>query len=196
MKIYQINQNSEEWFELRKGKFTASDAQAIATNGKGLETLVYKKVSERLARGTEPPYTNLDMERGHELEEMARVGYELETGNTVTVVGFCELDENTGASPDGMVDPEGLVEIKCKIGPIFVKEMLTASVDSEHEWQMQMQMWVTDRQWCDYVVFNPNFSRNLIIKRVMRNEDKITKIKAGVESGKTMISSILEKINK
>jgi len=191
--IHYIDQNTPEWQSLRLGKLTASDSQAIATAGKGLETLVHKKVAERLTGKAVNRYINANIERGHELEMMARNAYELETGNIVEQVGFCELDEYCGASPDGFVGSDGLVEIKCKSDHVFAQELLVDRIMSSHVWQMQMQMFVTDRKWCDYAVFNPNFPESLIIKRVNRDETAIKKIKSGVEKGITMIKYALKK---
>jgi len=191
----EINQNSPEWFQIRCGKLTASDAQAIATRGKGLETLVAKKVAEILTgEAEENGYTNQFMENGHTLEDDARIAYELETGNIVDCVGFCERDKWSGASPDGMVGEDGLVEIKNKIGYLFVLEMLDDKIDSGHYWQTQYQLWVTGRQWCDYLVHNPRFPKKLIIKRVTRDEDAIAKIEAGVNDGIAQIESMLAQI--
>jgi len=195
MKIINCEQGSEEWFQCRLGKLTASDAQAIANSGKGLESLVLKKVAERLTGKIDESYRNPDIDRGHELEDMARVGYELETGNHVVEVGFCELDENVGASPDGLVGTEGLVEIKCKNDIVYLQELLNIeSVDTGHIWQMQYQMWVTDRKWCDYVVFNPYFPKSIIIRRVDRNDADIKRIQDGVNYGIKMINEMLDKI--
>lgn len=194
MIVHNIDQNSPEWQQVRCGKFTASDAQTIGTNGKGLETLVYKKVAEKLTKKQEQGYYNGNMERGHELEMTARNAYEIETGNSVTEIGFCELDENTGASPDGMVAEDGLVEIKCKTDAVYVKDLYLEEIDPEHFAQMQMQMWVTDRKWCDYVVFNPNFKKEIYIRRVNRDEFTIGKIKAGVEAGISLMNLIISKI--
>jgi len=194
MKRHKIEQGTPEWHALRLGKLTASVAQAIATAGKGLDTLVYKKVAEKLTGKAEEGYTNANMERGKELEAMAMNAYELETGNVVDRVGFCELDEYCGCSPDGLIGSVGLVEIKCKSSPVFVKELLTDEIDSAHMWQMQMQMFVTGRRFCDYAVFNPDFPQNLVIKRIERDEGAIEKIEAGLETGKAMIKSILLEI--
>jgi len=193
MKIYTFEQGSEEWFSARLAKFTASTAQAIATAGKGLETLVYKKLAEKLTNKAPEAYSNEDIERGHELEAMARDAYELETGNIVEQVGFCELNEYVGASPDGLVK-DGLVEIKCKNDVNFIKERLSDEIESAHRWQMQMQMYVTDRKWCDYVVFNPNFEKSLVIKRLKRDEEAIKKIKLGLDKGIKMFKDLLKKL--
>lgn len=195
MQVYNdIEQGSEEWLRLRLGKFTGSNAQAIASNGKGLDTLVYEKVAEIVTGKLKPQYSNDDLDRGHEFEAMARNSYELETGTRVTEVGFIELDEFTGCSPDGLVGDDGLIEVKCKNDANFVRHMVDKVIDSEHNWQMQMNMWVSGRQWCDYIIFNENFPKTTIITRVMRNESDIAKIKAGVAVGIATVKSILEKI--
>ena len=195
MEVINCIQGSPEWFAERLGKLTGSEAQAISANGAGLKTLVNKLVAERLTGKVENGYTNADMERGKELEDEARNAYELETGNTVTKVGYCKLDEFTGASPDGFIGDDGLVEIKNFKDSTFVDYMFTGKIDTGYEWQMQMQMYVTGRQWCDYVVYNPNFKKSLIIKRLDRDEVAIEKIKAGIETGKTMIKTMMDKLN-
>lgn len=196
MQILNCNQGSSEWLQARLGKLTASDSQAIATAGKGLETLCIEKVAQRLTGKAEEGYKSPAMQKGNDLEAEARNAYEIETGNLVTQVGFCELDEDVGASPDGMVEDDGLVEIKCKTDTVFVKELLSDEIDTAHVWQMQFQMWVTDRKWCEYVVYNPNFEKSLIIRRVNRDDVAISRIKAGVETGKALIKSYLLKIQK
>src|SRR3989304_2454768 len=196
MKIYdKLEQGSEEWFKVRLGKLTASDAQAIATNGKGLETLVYQKVAELMTGKAPESYTNADMERGHELEALARNSYELETGILVKQIGFIELDEFVGCSPDGLIAEEGLQEIKCKNDANFVKFLYSKSIDPEHEWQMQMQMLVTGRKWVDYVLFNPNFKKGTIITKIARRDDMIKKLEAGITKGREMIQTILAEVN-
>lgn len=195
MKIYnEIEQGSTEWLELRLGKFTASDAQAIANNGKGLETLVYEKVAESITRKIKESYTNADIDRGNEFEPIARNNYELEKDVSVTEVAFVELNDSIGCSPDGFVGDDGLVEFKCKNDVNFVKYMLDKKIDPAHEWQMQMQMLVTGRQWCDYVVFNANFPKPIIIARVARDEGMIGKITQGLDAGIGTLKSTLEKL--
>lgn len=195
MKIINCDQNSDDWQKCRLGKFTASDAQAISANGAGLKTLVYKKVAELLTQKTEQGYISQAMERGHELEILARNDYELKTDNTVTEVGFCELDEFTGCSPDGLVGKDKLTEFKCLDDKSFVEILDTQKIDTAYEWQMQYQMMVTGRQECDYVVYNPNFKNTLIIINVKRNEQSIAKIQVGLNTGIAMVKTILEKIN-
>ena len=194
MIIHNLEQGTPEWFAVRLGKLTASDAQAIATAGKGLDTLVIEKVAELMTGKQKPQIQNANLDRGHLLEPMARDSYEIETGVPVVEVGFCELDEFIGASPDGMVGEDGLAEIKCKDDSNFVRYLLDKKIDTAHEWQMQMQMWVTGREWVDYIVFNDNFPNPIVIQRVMRNEVSIAKLQAGCSLASGQIKSILERI--
>jgi len=195
MKIYSnFEQGSEEWIKCRMGHFTASTAQAIANKGKGLDTLVFEKVAEILTGKMKPSYTNEDIERGHELENIARGMYEVETGRSVKQVGFVEHDSFSGCSPDGFVDDDGLIEIKCKDGANFVKYLYTKEIETGHQWQMQMQLWITKRKWCDYVVFNENFTKSISITRVYHDEVKISQIIAGVDMAIAQTKAITGKI--
>lgn len=196
MEIYNVVQGSPEWHEIRLGMLTASEAQAIATNGSGLKTLVNKLVAERLTKKFEPSYSNSDMERGKDLEAEARNAYELETGNIVKQVGFCKLNDYVGCSPDGLIGVDGGIEIKNFKPSCFVEYMFTGKVDTGYQWQCQFNMFVTDRKWWDYVVYNPDFAEPLIIKRIDRDDLAIEKIKAGVEAGKELIKSYLLQIQK
>lgn len=194
MKLHNVAQGTPEWLTLRLGKLTASTAQAIASNGKGLETLALEKVAELLTGKLPEQFETEDIKRGKELEPMARNSYELETGNVVKEIGFVELNEFVGASPDGYVGTDGLVEFKCPKDRVFLEFMYYKKIDTKYEWQMQMQMWVCEREFVDFVLFNPNFPKPIIITRVMRDEVKIAKIKAGAQQGVAQIKSILEAV--
>lgn len=189
MKIHNFDQRSPEWKQIRLGKFGSTDAQALSVNGKGLETLIYQKVAEKMTGQFEEGYTNSDMERGVEQEGLARASYEMQTGNMVTQVGYVELDEYTGCSPDGLVGDDGLVEIKCMRMAGYVRTKHTQKIDSGYVKQMQHQMFVTGRKWCDFVVFNENFS-DVVIIRVDRDNKTIDKIKTGLEAAKAKIQEV------
>ena len=195
MEIINCIQGTPEWHIIRSGKFTGSEAQAIASDGAGLKTLVIKLVAEILTGKQEVGYVNADLQRGKDLESEARCSYELETGNIVTEVGFCKLDGQVGCSPDGLVGEDGGVEIKCFSDSKFVDYMFTDKVDTKYEWQCHFNLYVTDRKWWDYVVYNPNFNRPLVIKRIYRNEEAIEKIKLGIKTGKKLMNEYLDKIN-
>jgi len=190
MKIHQINQGTDEWFDLRKGKMTASHAQAIGNCGKGLDTYIYSLMADYYSTAPRDNYTNRDMERGNELEEQARAIYELETGLTVDQVGFIEHDELSGASPDGLIGEDGGVEIKCKNDTNYFKDLVEGKMDSAHNWQIQMTLLVTGRKWWDYVVYNPNFKQSMIVKRILPDALAYEKIKRGLGMGKEKINKI------
>ena len=140
-------------------------------------------------------YKSSDMERGNNLEPMARNAYELQTGKLVRQVGFIELNERVGCSPDGLVEDEGLLEVKCVNDVKFLKFMLESKIEASHIWQMQYQLWVSDRKWVDYALFNPNFKKYLNVVRVLPDAKKFDKIEKGVASGINQIDGIMEMLN-
>lgn len=193
MKILDVTQGSPEWLLARLGKFGGTDAQAVATNGKGLETLCFQKVAEIITQRSKDAYINPDMERGNEFENTARSAYEIQTGNQVTQVGYIELNKYVGVSPDGLVGDDGLVEIKCPTDANFVRFMFDKKPDSKYIWQMMHQMFVTSRNWCDFVIFNDNLNKIEIV-RIERDEEMIQKLGLGLEQGIKKVEEILERV--
>lgn len=196
MKVYNFEQGSEEWLKCRLGKLTGSVAHTIATNGKGLETLCLEKATEILTGIISDGYKNDAMQHGNDYEAEARSIYELETGNTVIQVGFCEDNEFVGVSPDGLIGDDGLIEIKCPTDKTYTQYLIDNVIKPEYYSQMQMQMLITNRNWCDYVVYNPNFKKTIIIKRVKADKEHMEKIGAGLGYGMRKIKEIVEKANK
>jgi len=194
--IIDVQQNTDAWFEARLGKLTASDASTIMTAGKGLETLVFEKVAEILTGKAKDSFVNEAMEKGHELEMEARNSYEITTGKMVKTTGFHVLDEmlQVGCSPDGLVDNDALIEIKCPTAPVFARYLYDGKIDPKYVAQMQMQMWITDRKWCDYVVYNPDFDTSTVVTMEKRNQEMIDKIIEGTIKGLTQLNQILEKL--
>lgn len=194
--INSFTQQSDEWFAYKLGKFSASDAQAIATNGEGLETLAFNKATERITgMATKKPYSNDAMGNGNELEELARNAVELEFDKLIKQVGLIEMNEYIVCSPDGLVDDDGMVEIKCPTNRVYAEYLYYKKIDPKYIAQMQMQMLVSERKWVDYVVFNPNFPKTFIIQRVERDEECIKKIEVGLSLGIVRVKEIMEKIN-
>ena len=196
MKIYKdIEQRSEDWHEIRKGKLTASEAQSIAANGKGLETLCYKILAEKYSNNREI-YTNSDIERGIELEDQARMTYEIEN-NKVDQIGFIEFDEYVGASPDGFVGKDGGIEIKCVNDTNFFKLMVNGreAIESKYIWQAKMCMYVSGRKWWDIVFYNVNFDKNMLVFRIVVDLESENKIEKGLEKGRALIKEIEKKYN-
>lgn len=200
MQVINVEQKSDVWFALRnKYPLTASEAQAIGNQGKGLETLVWEKLAERYSNGDKEKYTNKDLERGVELEPLAGEMYELQTGNNVINVGFVineEISSVGGASPDKMiVGQKGLVEIKCFEDKKHFKNIVNGlEIESQYMWQMQMQMMFTETEFVDFATYNPNFKQNLLIKRVFPDKEMQDKIKEGLKKGEELIKEIENKI--
>lgn len=196
MRIINCEQGTPGWFAARKLKMTASHAQAIAANGKGLETYIHKLCAEYYSSGEAKNYTNPDMERGKELEKEAREAYELLNGVTVEQVGFCQFDEYSGFSPDGFIGDNRGLEIKCIDDISFLRHMLYGKdeIDTGHIWQMQMSMLCSGRQYWDYALYNPNFKTPLIVfpfEKDFKNHEALTR---GLESGKQKIINIKNKM--
>ena len=194
IKYHIIIQGSEEWFALRlKYPLTASHAQAIATGGKGLETLCWDKMAEKYSDAPRVSYTNEHLERGIELESQARSIYELETCLAVSEVGFVtnkSISNVAGCSPDGIVE-KGLIEIKCFEDKKHFKMIKQGIViESQYQWQMQMQMLFTGAEFCDFVLYNPNYKESLLVERVFPDKEKQDKILEGLKKGEELLKEI------
>ena len=196
MKIYNFEQRTDEWYAIRRGKMSASNADTIIANGKGLETYIYNLMAEYYSSAEKENYINADMQRGIDLEPEARLEFEFYTGLDVKEVGCVELNEYILASPDGLIGEDGLIEIKCPNDSIYFKLLLSNNIKPEYIAQMQMQMYVTDRQYCYFVSYNPNFEKSLYIKKINRDEEMIEKLKKGLERGTELIKEIKENFRK
>ncbi len=186
-----MSQRSDEWYEIRKGKITASNASAIATNGKGLETYAYEILAEKYSNNSEESFTSFDMKRGIELEEQARMTYELEH-EEVQQIGFVELDEFTGCSPDGLVGEDGGIEIKCPNDVNFFRLMVNgeSEIDKKYLWQVQMSLLITGRKWWDLVFYNINFEKSLLVFRIYPDTIAQSKLKSGILVMKELMMKI------
>lgn len=195
MQIYTFPQRTPEWYAIRRGVLSASDAATIAANGTGLETLCLRKALEIATDRSEDSFTNSDIERGIELEHEARSLYELQTGNLVKEVGFIKQTEFVGCSPDGLVGEEGMTEFKCLNDINHFKRVLGYTISREHRYQCQMQMMIANRKWNDYTCYNRNFPLNsqLVIERVYRDEDMIEELNEGLIRGTELIRKYLKK---
>lgn len=189
---YNIKQGSDEWRKIRELKLTASKAQAIATGGAGLNTLVKNLVIDYITRVKEDGYKSEQMERGNLLEPIALLKYEFEKKVKTNSCGFIEKSKFIGVSPDALVGEDGLVECKARDNKKHFDLLLNGKVDSATVWQMQMQMLVSRRKWCDFISYNPNFFRSLFVKRFYKDEDFCIKINQGLILGEKMIIELLE----
>lgn len=199
MVTHSCVQGSEEWFALRlKYPLTASHACAIANQGKGLETLCWEKVAERYSSSQKERVSNEHTDRGQELEAQARKIYELQTGNHVRTVGFVtdeSISKVGGASPDGIVNDDGLLEIKCFDDAKHFRATIEREVESKYRWQGQQQLLFTGRKWVDFALYNPSFRESLVIIRMEADEEMQRAIREGLAKGEEIIKGIESKIN-
>lgn len=190
MKIHNFEQGTPEWFEIRRGKVTASHAQAIGNNGKGLDTYINQVMAEYFSSAEKEHYSNKDTDRGNELEPIARSIYEMENNVDVEQIGFCELDEFVGCSPDGLVRDDGMIEIKCPDDKTYFNILMEEKIDSGYEWQCQMNMLILKRKWCDLIYYNPNFARSLKIFRLEANPEAFEQLEKGFETAREKIKEM------
>jgi hypothetical protein len=194
MKFYDVEQNSPEWDALRLGKFTASTFNDLFMDPKtkGYKEAIAKVVGERITGVSEEKYSNKWMARGHEYEPLARENYELHTFKTVTNGGFFEYNDFVGASPDGCVDSDGIVEFKQRAYHIYFEFMNTRELPKENFWQVHGQLLVTGREWCDYAPFNhPLLKRNII--RVYRDEKAIKQLEDKLNESIEIVIKMIDK---
>lgn len=186
MIIHSHEQGSEEWFNARLGKPSASCfGKLITRTGKPstsatgyINQLIFEKLSGKVTEG----HVSDAMIRGTELEPLARENYEFITGNDVVEVGFITNDSETyGCSPDGLVSDDGGLEIKCPMGATMVKYLRDPNDLVKNYWQqIQGCMWVTGRKWWDAFAFHPETKSVLV--RVERDDEYINKMAVEVES--------------
>lgn len=173
-----MEQRTEEWYAARLGKVTASRVAEVITKtktGYGASRANYmaELICEHLTQTKGESFVSAAMLWGTEKEPAARSAYELRTGALVTEVGFVPHNSinGSGASPDGFVDSDGLVELKCPNTATHIDTVLTETVPAKYVTQMQWQMACTGRKWCDFVSYDPRLPEKmqLFIKRVDRD---------------------------
>ncbi len=201
MKIYDsFEQRSDEWYEIRKGLVTASQFKRIMSGRGGDITYMSELISERLTGKPKEPYVNEAILHGIETEEQAIANYELISCTDVKSVSFVKMDDHIGCSPDGMIDKDGLIEVKCPNTPTHIKWMLQGNkIPSDHLTQVLGSLWVTDRKWADFVSFDPRleYPHNTFIVRATFDEykDQIENIKGKVLQFKESLIRELDRFN-
>jgi len=194
MKIYKdINQGSPECFEIRVGKVTASHAQAIGNNGKGLDTYLLEVVSEMFSSAQKDQYSNEHTERGNELEPLARSMYELQENVEVEEIGFAEYNDFVGCSPDGLVGDDGMIEIKCPDDKTYFNLLMNENIDSSYIWQCQMNLLILEKKWCDLIFYNPNFEKSMKIFRLKPDKEMFSRLKEGFAKAEKEIIRMISK---
>lgn len=182
-------QGSPEWFAARCGKVTASritDLMAKTKSGWGAGRKNYaaELVAERLTGTPAQSFTNAAMQWGTETEPQARAAYAFFHDADVQEIGFADHPtiKMAGASPDGLVNADGLVEIKCPNTATHIDTLLSKEVPKKYVPQMMFQMACTSRDWCDFVSFDPRMPEDLrlFMRRVERDDKQIAEIEDAV----------------
>lgn len=215
--ILPIEQYSQEWFNSRRGKFTSSNIWNLMVepkektkkdNGELSQTskdYVMQKLSERLT-GIKREFNNEATAYGVEYEPKAIAVYELHSGNKVDPTGYIECIENIyGGTPDGLVGTDGSIQVKCPFEPKnHLYFCLTESVEHfkrkyrEYYWQVQSDMFVSDRQWCDFISYCPYMpsGKELWVMRIQRNDEDVQKLCDAIGLAYRYMMEVMEKLNK
>lgn len=184
-------EDTAAWAQARLGRVTASRvADVIAKTKTGIAAsranLMAALIAERLTGEPQESYTNAAMQWGVDKEPDARALYELRHAVEVEPAGFVEHPSipMCGASPDGFVGTEGLVEIKCPNTANHLDTLLSGKIPTKYEPQMLWQMACANRQWCDFVSFDPRMPPNmsLFVRRLHRDEERLASIETEVEA--------------
>ena len=184
-------QGSEAWLQSRLGRATASRiADIIARTKTGYSTsrenYMVELALERITGQRADSYTNAAMQRGTELEPLARAAYEATTGVLVAEVGMIPHPRiaMSGASPDGLVGDDGLIEIKCPNSATHIRTLRSRKQAGEYVTQMAWQMACTGRAWCDFVSYDPRMpdGLDLFVVRVHRDDAMIAMLETEVEA--------------
>jgi putative phage-type endonuclease len=184
-----IEQGTPEWKAQRVGKVTASrvaDVIAKVKTGVSASRVNYEAqiICERLTGVAVEGYTNAAMQHGIDTEPQARSAYEFMRNVDVVLAEFVDHPRvpMSGASPDGFVDDDGLIEIKCPQQAAHLETLLSRKVPAKYVTQMMWQMAATERKWCDFVSYNPTFPPHLqlFVERVHRDEAMISELEREV----------------
>jgi putative phage-type endonuclease len=196
-----IEQGTPEWFQMRLGKVTASRVADILAKTKtgpsaSRQNYLIELALQRTTGIIQESYSNAAMEWGTQTEPQARVAYEVRTNNFVDQLAFVDHPSIAwfGCSPDGLVSDRGLVEIKCPNSPTHWEYFKAKKAPNKYVIQMQAQMAVTGRDWCDFVSFDPRMPdrSQLLIAQVSRDSEFILFMEAEI---KQFLSEVEVEVN-
>lgn len=203
MEIIDCEQHSDEWFAVRCGKVTASHFAEVMAKGRGggasktREKYMMQLLAERVSGRPEESYQNKWMEEGTEKEPDARFLYEWITDKKVEQVGFVQATDDVGCSPDGLIDSDGQIELKCPKLTTHIGYILKDTLPSEYKPQVQGQLWVCERKWCDFVSYHPDYKKQqLFIHRVERDDAYIELLAAATATFLTELEELQKRLEK
>lgn len=204
MIIEELQQQTSEWYEMRKGMCTGSRVADVVTklkNGKysaGRQNYLMEVVCARLTGHMPEHFVSAAMEWGVQQEPFARAAYELEMDLMVETVGFAihPIIPYFGASPDGLIASDGSIEIKCPTSDTHLRWIMDGVVPEEYIPQMKAVMACSERQWCDFVSFDPRMPKDLqlFVRRLDRDEPMVKEMEEEVEKFLGEVDGMIEVI--
>ncbi len=192
LEIFDCEQGTDSWFAARLGVPTASNFASILAKGEGKtrRTYLLKLAAEAITGEVSESYSNSHMERGHIMEADARNLYAFAHDVEPELVGFMRRGR-AGASPDSLIGSDGLLEIKSKLGHLLLDVLDKGKLPTEHVAQVQGQLWVSGRAWCDFVAYWPKLP--LFHVRVERDEAYIATLSQAVADFVGELDSYIER---
>ena len=183
-----MEQGTEEWFAARLGRVTASRVQDIVARTKtgyaaSRDNYLAQLICERLTGKGAESFSTAAMAHGTETEPLARAAYEMKNSIFVDEVGFVQHPTlMAGASPDGLVGQDGLIEIKCPQTNTHIETLLSGKIPNKHKAQMTWQMICTGRKWCDFISFDPRLPQELqmFVQRYPYDDEYANKLETEV----------------
>ena len=203
--IDTMEQGSADWLALRLGKVTASKVKDVLTKGRGnapsktAETYMMELIAEKLTGKSKPFFENDAMRWGTETEPQARSMYSVNNDFVdVREVAFIEHNEFIGVSPDGLIGDDGMLEVKCPNTTTQLKRALSDDYSADYKAQIQMQLWVAGREWCDFLSFDPRLdcAAGYLQQRVYRDEKYIEEMECKVFAFVDSMNEIINKLTK
>ena len=195
-----MEQRTPEWYAARCGKVTASKVHDIVARTKsgytaGRKNYEAQLIAERLTGEVADSFSSPAMEWGMETEPQAILAYEFVTGLSVQPVGFVDHPdiEMSGASPDGLVGDMGMVEVKCPNTATHLATLLGSKIKAEYISQIRWQLCCTEREWCDFVSFDPRLPAHLQLyrQRIFVEDEDVQDLEGEV---KDFIAALEDKI--
>lgn len=183
IRIFDCKQYTPEWWEARLGIPTASEFSAVLAKGEGKTRRKYmlQLIGERLTGVAADGFTSAHMERGHAMEQEARDMYSFDVADKIHTVGFVRRTfpfGDVGCSPDALIGEDGLLEIKTKLPHLQLEVLIAKKLPPEHVAQCQGALWVTGRDWLDFISYWPNLP--LLIQRVYPDPEYFKKLDEGL----------------
>lgn len=201
-RIETADQRSADWFAARLGCATASRFKHVVAklkSGKPAQARIdylVEVATERLTGQPTAHFTSAAMQWGTDYEPAARIEYEFARGVEVVETGFVRHPSiAAGASPDGLVGDDGLIEIKCPTSVTHIETLLDGMSD-EHLAQVQGQLWITGRSWCDFVSYDPRCPKEiaLYVQRVERDDVFIANLDLEVRAFLDEVDDLIKRI--